>query len=198
MTQPTPDGPTRALPHTPGAATTDDAHATGPFVAGEGGATAGARPQVPGYEVEGALGRGGMGVVYRARHLALKRTVALKMILHAGLADATARARFKAEAEAAARLTHPNIVQVYEVGEAGGLPFCALEYVAGGSLAQRLKYGPLPPPEAARLVEALARALHLAHARNVVHRDLKPANVLLTPDGTPKVADFGLARRLDD
>jgi hypothetical protein len=139
-----------------------------------------------------------MGVVYRARHLALKRTVALKMILAGGQAGAAERARFKAEAEAVARLQHPGIVQVHEVGEHAGHPFCALEFVEGGSLAQKLAGKPLPPRDAVRLVEALARAVHLAHSRNIVHRDLKPANVLLAADGTPKVTDFGLARHLDD
>jgi serine/threonine-protein kinase len=160
-------------------------------------------PQVPGYGVEGVLGRGGMGVVYKARHLALKRTVALKM-LAGGHSRQAARARFKAEAEAVARLQHPNIVQIHEIGEAGGLPFFALEFVEGGSLAKRLAGRPLPPRDAAQLVGALADAMHLAHSRNLVHRDLKPANVLLTggadtPVGQcqPKVTDFGIARQLD-
>src|SRR6516162_3802047 len=160
-------------------------------------------PQVPGYEVEAVLGRGGVGVVYRARHLALKRTVALKM-LAAGHPHSAERARFRAEAEAVARLQHPNIVQIHEVGEADGRPFIALEYVAGGSLAERLAGQFLPPRDAARLVAALAEAMHLAHSRNLVHRDLKPANVLLageadTPVGQcqPKVTDFGLVRQLD-
>src|SRR5215471_14518866 len=112
-------------------------------------------PQVPGYEVEAVLGRGGMGVVYKARHLALKRTVALKM-LAAGHSHPAERARFRAEAEAVARLQHPNIVQIHEIGEAGGLPFFALEYVAGGTLAERLAGQPLPPRAAACLVAALA------------------------------------------
>jgi hypothetical protein len=155
------------------------------------------QPEVPGYEVLGLLGRGGMGLVYRARHQTLKRTVALKVIRNAGHTDAQARQRFLGEAEVAARLSHPNIVQVYEVGEHKGMPFLALELVEGGSLADRIGGRPLPVAEAVRLVATLAEAIHLAHSRNVVHRDLKPANVLLTPDGHPKIADFGIARRLD-
>src|SRR3989440_10640329 len=106
-------------------------------------------------------------------------------------------ARFRTEAEAAARLQPPNIVQIHEVGEADGHPYCALEFVEGGNLAGKLNGKPLPAREAAKLVESLARAMQLAHSRNVLHRDLKPANVLLTADGTPKITDFGLARQLD-
>ena len=154
--------------------------------------------QVPGYEILGKLGEGGMGVVYKARHLKLDRIVALKMILAGGHARAADLARFRTEAEAIARLQHPNIVQVYEVGESGGTPFFSLEFCAGGSLDRKLNGTPLPGREAARLLETLANAMHAAHAKSVIHRDLKPANVLLAEDGTPKITDFGLAKKLDD
>lgn len=156
------------------------------------------RVSVPGYEILGVLGRGGMGIVYKARHLALKRTVALKMVLAGGHAGPQELARFRIEAEAVARLHHPNIVQIYEVNEVDGHPYCALEFVAGGNLAEKLAADPLPLRDAAVLVETLARAMQVAHARNVIHRDLKPANVLLAADGTPKITDFGLARQLDN
>jgi hypothetical protein len=152
--------------------------------------------EVSGYEVLGELGRGGMGVVYRARQTNLNRLVALKMILAGAHAGADDRQRFLAEAEAVARLQHPNIVQIYETGEAGGHPFFSLEYCPGGSLAAKLAGTPQPPPPAARLVEVLARTVQAAHAAGVVHRDLNPANVLLAADGTPKITDFGLAKKL--
>ncbi|MFO0957164.1 MAG: serine/threonine-protein kinase [Isosphaeraceae bacterium] len=150
-----------------------------------------------GYEVLGPLGRGGMGVVSLAIQPGLGRTVALKQI-RAGLdADAEELARFRTEAEAAARLRHPNIVQVYDVGLRDGLPYLAMELVSGGTLEGRLRDGPLAPREAATLVAAIARAVQHAHDEGVLHRDLKPGNILLTAEGTPKVADFGLAKRLD-
>jgi WD40 repeat protein len=156
------------------------------------------QPALPGYEILGVLGRGGMGVVYRARQIKAKRLVALKMILAGPHAAGPELARFRTEAEAVARLQHPHIVQIFEVGEHQGLPFFTLEYVEGGTLARRLAGTPLPPPQTAALGEALARAMEAAHRAGVIHRDLKPANVLLTPDGTPKVADFGLAKALGE
>jgi WD40 repeat protein len=155
------------------------------------------RPTVPGYEVLGELGRGGMGVVYRARQRSLGRLVALKMILAGEHAASEDRRRFVREAQAAARLQHPNIVQVHEVGEADGHAFIALEFCASGSLADRQKGAPLPAREAAGLVETLARAVQAAHEAGIVHRDLKPANILLATDGTLKITDFGLCKQLD-
>jgi WD40 repeat protein/tRNA A-37 threonylcarbamoyl transferase component Bud32 len=156
------------------------------------------RPVVPGYEIFKVLGQGGMGIVYQARQVTLNRIVALKMIRDGSLASAGDLERFRTEAEAIARLQHPNIVQIYEVGEHDGPPFFSLEYCLGGSLATKLSGTPLPPNEAAVLVETLARAMQAAHDKGVIHRDLKPANVLLGEDGTPKITDFGLAKKLDD
>ncbi len=155
-------------------------------------------PCVPGYEVLAELGRGGMGVVYKARHLALNRLVALKMILAGGHAAAADLSRFRQEAETGASLQHPNIVQVHAVGDHDGFPYLALEYVEGGTLAQKTGGIPLPEQTAVDLVELLARAVDYAHQHGVIHRDLKPANVLLTPAGVPKLSDFGLARRMDN
>ena len=154
-------------------------------------------PPPPGYEVLGLIGQGGMGAVYKGRQLAVNRLVALKVVLAGAHASPEARVRFLHEAEAAARVHHPNVVQVFEVGTWGGQPFLALEYLAGGTLARKLAGTPLPAKDAASLVETLARAVHAAHENGVVHRDLKPGNVLLTADGTPKVADFGLAKLME-
>src|SRR4051812_38511937 len=171
-------------------------------------------PEVAGYEILGLLGRGGMGVVYKARQLGLDRTVALKMILTGFQAGPKDLARFRAEAAALARLQHPNIVQIYDVGEATGRPYFVLEFVAGGSLAQYLQGTPQPVRPAAQLVATLARAVHAAHTNGVIHRDLKPANILLKDERegvrsesrevrplssrlaslAPKITDFGLAK----
>jgi tetratricopeptide (TPR) repeat protein len=154
------------------------------------------KPTVPGYEILGEIGRGGMGVVYRARQLSLNRQVALKMILAGSHASQVEVARFRKEAEAIARLQHPNIVQIHEIGEHNGLPYFALELVHGPSLDEALHGQPLQPREAAQLVETLARAMHYVHLRGIIHRDLKPANVLLAPE--PKLTDFGLAKLSGD
>jgi eukaryotic-like serine/threonine-protein kinase len=151
---------------------------------------------ITGYEILGELGRGGMGVVYRARQLSLERTVALKVLVAGPHANAGLLARFRAEAEAVAKLQHPNIVQVYEVGATQGCPYLSLEFVAGGSLADKLQRNPFAFRDAAALLHTLALAVQAAHDAGVVHRDLKPANILLTPDGLPKIADFGLAKQL--
>ncbi len=176
-------------------------------------------PQIPGYAILGELGRGGAGVVYHARHQMLQRSVAIKM-LHLSLFPAEAdRHRLRAEAEAVARLQHPNVVQLYEIGEAAGSPYLVLEHVSGGTLASHLAGQPQPPGAAAALVVTLARAVHAAHLKQIIHRDLKPANILLHRDaeafeaesrakpgapgeslsafGVPKITDFGLAKRLD-
>jgi WD40 repeat protein/serine/threonine protein kinase/tetratricopeptide (TPR) repeat protein len=182
---------------------------------------------VPGYEILGVLGQGGMGVVYKARQTSLNRLVALKMIRSGAHAGSHERARFLVEAEAVARLSHPNIVQIHEIGEHDGCPFFSLEFVEGGSLDRKIAGTPQPPRDVAVLVESLARAMQHAHAQGVIHRDLKPANVLLSriedrgskieedktsfdprsraPEGSidprssiPKITDFGLARQLAD
>ena len=151
-------------------------------------------PHIPGYEVEAVLGHGGMGVVYRALDTRLNRTVALKMLLAGPYARPGERQRFLREAAAAAGLHHPNIVHVYDVGEHDGRSYFTMEFLEGGSLSQQLSGAPVPARRAAELLATLASAMQAAHQGGIIHRDLKPANVLLTADGTPKVADFGLAR----
>ena len=165
--------------------------------AATGSSTARETVGVSGYQILEELGRGGMGVVYKARQVSLNRLVALKMLLPGGHAGEADLARLRAEAEAIAGLRHPNIIQIYEIGEQDGLPFLALEYCAGGSLDRKINGTPLRAEQAAALVETLARAIHAVHRVGVVHRDLKPANVLLTDaDGQPKITDFGLAKKL--
>lgn len=164
-------------------------------------------PHIPGYSLLDEIGRGGMGIVYRARDAALGRNVAIKMLPHDLVATEEARRQLHAEAEAIARLRHPNIVQVYEFGEVDGRPFLVLEYAEGGTLREWARGRPLPAKDAARIVEVVAAAVQQAHSRNTLHGDLKPGNVLLasndgdsTVDIRPenlKVSDFGLARRLD-
>src|SRR5262249_51582896 len=128
----------------------------------------------------------------------LNRLVALKMVLAGAHASPQQLARFYTEAEAVARLQHPNIVQIYEVGEHDGLPFFSLEFLDGGTLSPQIDCQPRPPREAAATVELLARAMAVAHERGIMHRDLKPANVLVASDGQPKITDFGLAKRIED
>lgn len=153
-----------------------------------------ALPEIPGFLVLEELGAGGMGVVYKARSLRLNRTCALKMIRAGRHADGRATLRFLGEAEAIAKLKHPNVVQIYSIGEAEGLPYLELEYLEGGSLASKLDGAPWSARRAAELVRALAQGLSAAHGSGLIHRDMKPGNVLLAEDGSPKVADFGLAK----
>ncbi len=153
-------------------------------------------PEIPGYHILRQLGVGGMGIVYEAYQVGLKRHVAIKMGLNGAVTDAEQLVRFQLEAEAAARLHHPNIVEIYEIGEHTGRPYFSMELVEGTTLAQTLPKGEISARGAAQIAERLARAMHYAHERGIIHRDLKPANVLLTLDGAPKIADFGLAKQI--
>lgn len=150
------------------------------------------------YELIEELGRGGMGVVFRARQISLDREVAIKMILRGRLASEADLQRFLAEASATARLQHPNIVPVYEAGDIEGRPFFSMQLIVGETLAERvINHGPLPQREIATIVAAIARAIGFAHEQGILHRDLKPSNILLATDGTPLITDFGLAKQSD-
>ena len=202
--EPTPEvlcgGDTRWLPVLRDADREAEAAARGPGLAGGGGEPASgssavtAAAEFPGHEVLGEIGRGGMGVVYRARDVRLGRIVALKTLAEAQHASRDQLDRFLVEAKAVARLRHPNIIAIHAIGEHEERPYFSLEYAEGGNLAQRLADGPMAPRQAAELVESLARAVHAAHRAGIIHRDLKPSNVLLTAEGVPKVGDFGLAK----
>ena len=154
-------------------------------------------PTIPCYRLDGELGRGGMGIVYEALDENLSRSVAIKVVHAASRASSDVASRLRHEAQAIARLQHPHIAQVYEVGEFGGRPYLAMELLRGGSLQDRLKDGPLTAKCAAELVEKLARAVERAHEARLIHRDLKPANILFTEHDEPKIGDFGLAKHLE-
>jgi serine/threonine-protein kinase len=217
MPSPNPNDPSSTVdpatsPAAPGKdVTTDDAPGTSvpdgrtdPYVPGSATEPGGAAPEraagafsVPGYEIGCVLGHGGMGVVFKATQVRADRIVALKVIKANFADDDDLRGRFRTEAQALARIKHANIVQIYDVGEESGCPYFSMEFVSGGSLAERLQRETLPVQEAARLIETLARAVEAAHQAGVLHRDLKPSNVLLDSDGTPRITDFGLAKQLE-
>ncbi len=155
-------------------------------------------PRVAGYEILSVLGEGGMGIVFKARQIRLDRFVALKMIRAGTGARPQDLARFEAEALAVAAIEHPNIIRIFEIGEHAGMPYCSLEYLSGGNLARKIGGKPQAVGDAARIVATLASAMEMAHSRGIVHRDLKPANVLIAADGTLKVTDFGLVKRLEE
>jgi serine/threonine protein kinase len=153
-------------------------------------------PTLSHYEISGSLGAGGMGEVYLARDTNLDRVVALKILPRELAGDRDRLRRFVLEAKAASAVSHSNVAHIYEIGEAAGVHFIAMEYVEGETLAARLKAAPLPPAEVARVGHEIAAALEDAHAHRIIHRDLKPANIMLTPRGQVKLLDFGLAKRV--
>lgn len=152
---------------------------------------------IPGYELLREIGRGGFAIVYQAKNKQLRRDVAIKMFQPGRIPSGKELGRFRSEATAVARLNHPNIVQVFEIGQWAGVPFLVLEFVEGGTLARKLERALLPAQQAAALIEKLALAIQHAHERGVIHRDLKPANILFDSKGEPKIADFGLAKLLE-
>lgn len=151
-----------------------------------------------GYELLEVLGEGGMGVVYKARQRALNRVVALKMIRSGAFASGSEVRRFRSEAQAVAKLQHPNVVTIHDVGEQDGRPYFSMEYIEGKNLAQIIRQTPLSPERAARYVETIATTVHHAHQRGILHRDLKPANILIDAADQPRITDFGLAKHLED
>jgi WD40 repeat protein len=170
----------------------DDPAAEGSTDAG----TSSSFPKFGDYELVEEIGRGGMGIVYRARQVSLKRWVAVKMIPFGPLAGPEAVRRFRTEAEAVAQLHHPNIIAIHEIGEQDGQHFFSMDYVGSGTLQERLREGPMAAKPAAQLLQTIARAIHYAHQRGILHRDVKPSNILLDEQEQPRISDFGLARQL--
>jgi len=158
--------------------------------------SAGNMDHIPGYEISAAIGRGAMGVVYRARQIKLQRLVALKVLVGRSHASSEDVARFNSEAITIAQIQHPNVMQIFDVGEYNGFPYLAAEYVDGGTLENKMNAGKMSIHETVKLMYLISRGVGAAHSKGVVHRDLKPSNILLTADGVPKVADFGLAKQL--
>ncbi len=153
-------------------------------------------PVIPGYANLKLIGRGAVGAVYRATQVKLNRVVAIKVLLGQAFASPEDESRFRAEALTVAQIQHPNVIQIFDIGDDAEMPFLAVEYLEGGTLETRMTGTPMPIGDALRMVYQIARGVGAAHSKGVIHRDLKPANILLTAEGTPKVADFGLAKQL--